>query len=227
MEREIEKKEFISFEDEYAKQKNQIYKQWLKFNLPNQYRDDVLQAGKIGLYLAMETYNQEKGVWSTWMIMYIRKEMMMFINRELRTVRLPEKQIYENHHQHNPDGITSISISSLDQPINEEESTETYADALADPDQKEFEFDTSDAIRELLIQHLSKLKPSYQNVIRMRYIEEKEYGEIAEILGISKEGVRDKNDRAIKQLQKMFNVEEKIHTKNKQINSPRKKSNLI
>ncbi len=221
-------KTFISFEDEYAKQKNQIYKQWLKFNLPHEMRDDMLQCGKIGLHLAMQTYNPEKGAWSTWMIMYIRREMMNYINNQMRTVRLPESQINKTHSKHNPDGITSILVTSLDQPISEEEGPITYADALPDKDEPiGFEFDDYNPIKSLLKKYLSQLKPAYQQIISMRYNAEKTFTEIAEELQITKEAVRDKHDRAIIQLQELFGLEQKIHTKNKQINSPRKKSNLI
>jgi RNA polymerase sporulation-specific sigma factor len=197
----------ITFEEHYNQQKNMIYKQWLSFKLNNEHRDDMLQAGRIGLFNALNTYQEDKGAWPTWMITHIRAEMINYINNQMRTVRIPTNQLYSNHSSHNPDNPTQASTSSLDQPINED-TNETFADMLKSDD--EIIFNEDDFIITLLRQYLGQLKERYQTILKLRYFQEKTYLEIATELNTSVENIRQLHDKAINQLQELFGAEKKI-----------------
>ncbi|MDR3169222.1 MAG: sigma-70 family RNA polymerase sigma factor [Candidatus Peribacteria bacterium] len=83
--------------------------------------------------------------------------------------------------------------------IGDGEGEDSFADQLADPEdfteilQTEFSFEQIQAA-------MRQLDSMSQDVVFLKFIQEKEYGEIAGILGISQESARQKCSRALKHL---------------------------
>jgi len=187
-------------------QKNQIYKQWLSFNLPYEYRDDMLQSGRIGLFNALSTYDSTKGAWATWMIMYIRKEMIDYINQSLRVIRIPIHQLNNKHINFNENNPTNINVISLNSPINNEDSNERLIDKIADENSYQLDFKEDSEKIKLLKQFQSQLKDKHKEILQLRFVEEKTFEEIGNQLNITRQAAKDRYDKAIKELQKKFKI---------------------
>ena len=187
-------------------QKKQIYKQWLSFNLPYQYRDDMLQAGRIGLFNALSTYNEDKGAFSSWMIMYIRREMINFINQSLRVIRIPINQLNDKHINYNENNPSDVRVISFNSPINNEDGNERLIDKIADESTYQLDFKEDSFEIKLLKQFKNELKDKHKEILQLRFVEEKTFEEIGNQLNITRQGAKDRYDKAIKELQKKFKI---------------------
>jgi RNA polymerase sigma factor (sigma-70 family) len=59
--------------------------------------------------------------------------------------------------------------------------------------------------------YLPQLKERYQTILKLRYMEEKTFEEVAEQLGVTRENIRQLHDKAINQLQLLMGAEQKIN----------------
>ena len=87
-----------------------------------------------------------------------------------------------------------------------EEQEEDFADVLAlyyPVIRKQFHFDNEG---ELVTQLLGMIQENYREVITMKYLQERDYKEISEALGISEQNARTKVSRGIAQLRKLLNL---------------------
>jgi RNA polymerase sigma-70 factor (ECF subfamily) len=58
---------------------------------------------------------------------------------------------------------------------------------------------------EMIKQALEQLPEKYKDIVFLKYVEQKNNDEIAEILGISEDNVRQRLSRAIKKLKQLLN----------------------
>jgi len=181
-----------TFEEVWKSHKNLIYKIMFKMNVGDQHREDLIQCGKIGIYRAIETYQPNKGKFISWVITYVKKEMMDHINQNIRIVRIPVNKIYDKERQSQPtDTIYSLDDTYLD-------TGEAIYQTIAYDDEEYTETDTSQ-----LKEAISMLKPQWQTIMSMT-AEGYDGKQIGEYLGISRQAVSQQKERAIKQLQEIM-----------------------
>ena len=182
-----------TYDEVWNTYKNLIYKIMLQMNVGDQHREDLIQCGKIGIHRAIQTYQPEKGgKFISWVITYVKKEMIEHINQNIRIVRMPVNQIYNKERESQPtDTIYSLDDTYLD-------TGEAIYSTIAYDDEEYIETDTSQ-----LKKAISQLKPQYQIIMNM-FAEGKDGQEIAQHLGISREAVRQQKDLAIKKLQEIM-----------------------
>lgn len=167
---------------------------------------DLVQCGRIGLFIAMEKFDPERSSnFFSFAHTYIFREITNFMNNSTRTIKIPVQQLYVNHAQHRPELPTRIETVSTATPI--EDSNDTLGDTLESDYYQPPEQDDSDQLNLARLRHyICELKPRHQQVITMRYFEEKTLSEIGLQLGITKEGVRQIELKAIQRLQKMYKI---------------------
>ena len=190
-----------TFEEVWDSHKNLIYKLALSFNAGNEHRSDLVQCGRIGIHRAIQTYQPEKGgKFISWVITHVKKEMINYLNDNLRTIRIPVSQLRQQDRETFP----TENMHSLDDSIYDD--GEPLYSTIA------YEEETHEInLFILYLRHfLPKLKESYQNILKLRYFEEKTYEEIADELNMTRENVRQLHDKAINTLQEFFGVEKSI-----------------
>ncbi len=182
-----------TFETNWEKYKNMAYKLYLSFNVDSSHREDLIQCSKIGLYKAINTYKEGAGsTYTSWVWTYMRKEMLNYINQNIRIVRIPTNKIYDKERQPQPtDYIQSLDDTYFD-------TGEALYSTIAYDDEEYTETDTS-----LLKQAISTLKPQWQTIMSMT-AEGYDGKQIGEYLGISRQAVSQQKEKAIKQLQEIM-----------------------
>lgn len=75
--------------------------------------DDLVQAGRIGVFLADKTYNANRGKWSSWAALHIRNEISAAVGLK-------------------NGNVTHVQAVSLDTPLNDDKDAATLADTIAD-----------------------------------------------------------------------------------------------
>jgi len=206
-------KEISTFETNWNQYKNMSYKLYLSFNVDSSHREDIIQCSRIGLHKAMETFKEGAGsTFTSWVWTYMKKEMIDYINQNIRTIRIPKNKIYDKERQSQPtDYLYSLDDTYLDTGEAIYSNIEYKEEDNSMDDQQEL-------VRALLKKYLSQLKTQYQKILSMRYIEDMSFPEIGNELKISTEAVRQQHDKAISKLQELFKVEKtNHHTKYKRV----------
>lgn len=166
-------------------------------------KTELIQEGEINLYKASINYSEDKGNLHAYILTYLRYGMLNYLTTYSRTIKIPANKV----HQFKKEGeSTHIPMISLDKQIGTEDNTNTLNDLIEDHIEDNSLDDSQELIRALLRQYLSKLKPKWQTILNLRYIEEKSITEISEILGISKQTIDVQITNAINELQKNFGV---------------------
>jgi RNA polymerase sigma factor (sigma-70 family) len=182
-----------TFETNWEQYKNMAYKLYLSFNIDSSHREDMIQCSKIGLYKAINTYKEGAGsTYTSWVWTYMRKEMLNYINQNIRIVRIPTNKIYDKERQPQPtDNVYSLDDTYLD-------TGEAIYSTIAYDDEEYAETDTSQ-----LKEAISMLKQQWQTIMSMT-AEGYDGKQISEYLGISRQAVSQQKEKAIKQLQKIM-----------------------
>ena len=182
-----------TFEEVWSTHKNLIYKLANQFNAGNEHRSDLVQCGRIGIYRAIQTYQPEKGgKFISWMITHVKKEMINYLNDNLRTIRIPVSQLRQQDRETFP----TENVHSLDDTIYDD-AQPLYSTIEAD-NEEYTETDTTP-----LKKAISMLKPQWQTIMTM-VSEGYNNTEIAKHLGISKEAVRQQRDKAVAKLREIM-----------------------
>ena len=194
------------FETKNEKYKNDIVCANANFvvSLAKQYQhmgldlDDLIMEGNIGLIKAVELFDPTKGyTFLSFAVHYIRKYINIALNEKSRVVRLPFNRICDGD---------SLSSSSLDASVSDDDDHKTFADMLSG-DMDANDYDTKD-YNEKAIKHIFSLLTD-----RERYIISKLYGigcpqstklEIAINLRISEERVRQLTLSIIENIRKAY-----------------------
>jgi RNA polymerase sigma factor (sigma-70 family) len=186
-----------TFEENYSTYRLLIYKVANSFNIEDNYhKQELHQCGRIGLHLAISTWNEDKGPFIPWLKIYLKKEMVEYINANLRTIRIPCHQLYK-HENFNPDNPTDIPTISMSLPLNND-SNETIADTIKDIQEEYTETDTSQ-----LRKAISMLKPKYRVIMEMT-ADGADGKQIADHLNVTRQAVSEMKKKAIIKLQELM-----------------------
>jgi RNA polymerase sigma factor (sigma-70 family) len=182
-----------TFETNWVLYKNMAYKLYLSFNIDSTHREDLIQQGRIGLLKAMNTYKEGAGsTFTSWVWTYMRKEMIEYINLNIRIIRLPVNQIYNKEIEYQPtDYINSLDDTYID-------SGDPLYSTIAYDDEEYEETDTTP-----LKKAISQLKPQWSTIMSM-VAEGKDGQEIAKYLGISRQAVFQQKELAMKKLKEII-----------------------
>ncbi len=182
-----------TFETNWELYKNMAYKLYLSFNVDSSHREDLIQSSRIGLYKAMNTFKDGAGsTFTSWVWTYMRKEMIEYINQNIRIVRIPVNEIRNKERQNQPtDYINSLDDTYLD-------NSEPLYSTIAYDDEEYEETDTTP-----LKKAISQLKPQWQSIMNM-FAEGYDGKQIGEHLGISRQAVSQQKELAIKKLQEIM-----------------------
>lgn len=175
---------------------------------------DLYQEGQIALHIAKEKYDPTKGDnLHSFALVYIRSAMFDFLTHNARTIRIPAHQQNENNSKFNEKYPTNIPTVSTSTPLGDE-SNETIGDMLAADEVDDVLDDVYKLKLECLSKFLLELKDKEREVFKLRNIDELNYDEIAEKIGVTKQRVSQLYKIAVEKLQDKFGLE-KIKTKNK------------
>jgi len=182
-----------TFETNWELYKNMAYKLYLSFNIDSSHREDLIQSSRIGLYKAMNTFKDGAGsTFTSWVWTYMRKEMIEYINQNIRIVRIPVNEIRNKERQNQPtDYINSLDDTYLD-------NSEPLYSTIAYDDEEYQETDITP-----LKKAISQLKPQWQTIMNM-IAEGYDGKQIGEHLGISRQAVSQQKELAIKKLQEIM-----------------------
>lgn len=149
-----------------------------------QHYDDLIQAGNIGLWYAYEKYDPIRGNFLSFAKLYIRKEMLKYLEQNLKTIRLPanvQKEIKDETY------YSTTNIISLDAPINDngDDSHGLIGEAIEDEP-----IDTSPLRRAIM-----KLKDKERDILERHYgmgeyADEQTMAEIGRAYGCTRENIR-------------------------------------
>lgn len=164
------------------------------YNIQNILIEDLYQEAAIALYNAYINYNEDNGsTFHSYAITCIVNALYTYVNNNSSTIKKPVKLIKQH---------ININFISTSTPLGNNTNT-TIGDTIEYYVEDNSIDDQETAQRAAVINHLSNLKVSYQNIIKMRLIEEMTFEEIAEALNTSRQNVRQQYQLALNKL-KMF-----------------------
>lgn len=152
--------------------------------------DDLYQYGYIALCEAVKTYHAEKnGSFIGWLAFYLKTEFAQEIG-----CRTP-KQLRERQ----------TLVLSLDAPIGRDTEEITLGDAVADPEDKYANVETAvyhEQLKAVVGKALEELPQPRREVLQLRYYDGLTLAEIGGKIGISKEQVRQRENKGLRALRK-------------------------
>jgi RNA polymerase sigma factor (sigma-70 family) len=164
------------------------------YNIENILKDDLYQECAIALYNAYINYNEDNSsTFHSYAVTCIVNALHTYVNHNCSVIRRPIKLIKKHI---NINFISTSAPLGNDTNTNIEDTIEDYVEDSSIDDQET-------AQRVAVMNYLSNLKVSYQNIIRMHLIEEMNFVEIAEALNTSRQNVQKKYQLGLNKL-KMF-----------------------
>lgn len=173
-----------------------------RLDTTHEHLDDLIAVGNIGVWKAMESYDESKGAFHNFVIMRIRGGMLNYLSDHSRTIKIPQYQQFGERKQ----DIFLTSAISMETPLGNDDEAGTIGDLFGSEDEQ-FNKGHDDAQEVKLIRlrhYLAELKPTYQKIIMMRDLDEKTFAEIGEHFGMSGENIRIKYGKAIDKIRKRF-----------------------
>jgi len=163
----------------------------------DEYKDDLIQEGRIAIVDAYANYNESMGEFHPYCLVYIKGRMKTFLSKNARTVRIPMTH-FNNGPYSNKKYLEYQKVSFI---VTDEEGNQVERDFIDEVEDNEL--DDQEYIKSLrLTNALSNLKELHQDLLTMRYVEGLTYKEIADELGITKQGVMQLVATAIKKIKK-------------------------
>lgn len=167
--------------------------------------EDLVQVGNMGLLRAMRDYDPEKGAFSTYATWWIRCFIRRELQDKLRTVRVPchrqnsveatrklpkrNRPLYIKYKTKSP-GTADVCVIDL--------MRDRFEPAISAEDTLLTE-ESRSGINMLAISELSNRE---RLVIRQRFWEDKTLQQIGDVLGLSRERVRQIQDKALGKLRR-------------------------
>jgi len=151
--------------------------------------DDLRQEAALGLLEAMNRFNPIEDIaFITYAAIWMRKYCNHYLNNNARTVRLPKNKIQEEYLH-----IEQSLDNTHHQIKNDEEDDDSDDDHLI-------------TLKAVVMKHFNSLKESYQIIIKGIVIDKKTFNELSNELGISKQGLNQRYNLAIKKLKQLMEV---------------------
>ncbi len=166
----------------------------------DEYLDDLIQVGRIGLNQAMIDYDSTKNVpFIKYAGIHIKKEMILFLNNNSRQIRIPINVLIKDKLNE----VIRPSIISYNQPINE---TGTELIELLFNDDANHQ---EEVIEQILVE-VNKMSEKQQKLLKKRYGltngKPMTLKEISIEENVTKERIRQRCDLALNQLKFQLNV---------------------
>jgi RNA polymerase sigma factor (sigma-70 family) len=138
---------------------------------------ELIQEGKIHLFLAKERFNPENGNFHSYIGRYIKGGMLMYLNRKTHKITYTAEKIKEFLSQ---EGLDFPSYHPFDEPV---EDGYTLAELICDDFDDTSDDDESLLKKQKIQQKINKLNRKQQEMIRLKFVEGLDYPMIAEKLG--------------------------------------------
>jgi RNA polymerase sigma factor (sigma-70 family) len=162
---------------------------------------DLVQAGAIGLMRALERFDPERGfTFATYATHWIRQAIGRAIMNGGRTIRIP---VHEQDRLRREGHPLPCATLSLDAPVRGHEA-HTLGDSIAaselSPEDAIAEAETIDSASAVTATAISALPERLRLIVQRRFFEDATLQAIGDELGMSRERVRQLENRALSQL---------------------------
>lgn len=202
-------KETISIEDLLKQYQRYVIKVASTLSNDDYIKEELIAEANIGIWKAYQRFDSTEGTLHSYLINYIRNSMLNYLTNSIRTIKPSARLV---HHINRTEGEELVKTISMDIEVEDGYSlNETIPMEEEDTSMD----DQQELVRVLLKQYLTKMKPQYQTILKLRYEEDMKMIDIGKELGISTEAVRQQHDSAISKLQELFKVEQTNHTSKK------------
>ena len=153
--------------------------------------DDLYQSGYPALVAAVESYEPERGSFSTWFLYHLKNAFS-------------EATGYRTKSGRNKPLNNSIS---LDTPLSDDSDSDTMMEVVADPNGQRPTQSVEEAIfhqqlRDALEASLSAIPEQSAEILRLRYYHGLTLAEVGDIRGTSLERIRQMESKALRQIRK-------------------------
>lgn len=153
--------------------------------------DDLYQSGYPALVAAVESYEPERGAFSTWFLYHLKNAFS-------------EATGYRTKSGRNEPLNNSIS---LDTPLSDDSDSDTMMEVVADPNGQRPTQSVEEAIfhqqlHEALEASLSAIPEQSAEILRLRYYHGLTLAEVGDIRGTSLERIRQMESKALRQIRK-------------------------
>jgi RNA polymerase sigma-32 factor len=191
--------------------------------------EDVVQEGNIGLLKAAERFDPDRGCrLATYAAYWIRAEIREFVARGYRIVRLGSSKserralrIYRKTHEKNPEALAEMSgltaeratellpllmardVSLERAPADDGKAPlDKLADGARSPEDEACLADQKKQLKAALLKVVAELGPRERRIVRQRWLtdEPKTLEQLGAAFGVSKERVRQLEERAKKRM---------------------------
>lgn len=154
--------------------------------------DDLMQVGNLALMRAAETYDESKGAWSTYACYWVRCFVQREVANKARTVRVPPSRQKKGVWKQHPIASVKMFWSTGKNRKNEHEvCLLDYMQSRFPPAPSAEDKVISDqSKRGVNLAALENLTDKQRLVVRMRFWEDKTLQQIGDVLGLSRERVR-------------------------------------
>ncbi len=202
-------KETISIEELLKQYQRYIIKVASTLTNDDYIKEELIAVANIGIWKAYQRFDSTQGTLHSYIISYIRGPMLNYLTDSIRTVK-PSALLV--HHINRTEGEDFVKTISMD--IQNEDGY-NFSETISTQEEDKSMDDQQELVRALLTQYLSKMKPQYQIILKLRYEEDMKLNDIGKQIGISTEAVRQQHDNAISKLQELFKVEKTNHISKK------------
>ena len=153
--------------------------------------EDLYQSGYLAMVAAVNTYDPAAGgAFSTWLMYHLKTAFAEATGYRTQKGRQEPLNNY----------------LSLDTPLTDDADSDDLMDVVADPAGLQWRESLEDAIwykelQEVVEAALATVPEKYRDILRLRYWEEMTLEDIGDLRGISKERVRQMENKALRHLQ--------------------------
>lgn len=196
--------------------------------------EDIVQEGNIGLLKAADRFDPDRGCrLATYAAYWIRAEIREYVARGYRIVRLGSSKserralrIYRKTHERDPEALAELSglsearatellpllmardVSLERTPDDGKAPVDRLASDMRNPEEEACLADERAQLKEALLQVVAELSPREQRIVHERWLtdEPETLEHLGEAFGVSKERVRQLEERAKKRMRERLSA---------------------